>query len=68
MTPAPGSIPRWTATAASRDADDLSEGPAWDAPRDRFLWVDINVGRIHEGRLARDRLRGLAETPWAGRP
>ena len=50
-------LPRWTATVASRDAYDLAEGPVWDAPRDRVVWVDINAGHVHSGRLVGDRLR-----------
>jgi sugar lactone lactonase YvrE len=57
MTVTPGSIPHWTATVASRDAFDLAEGPVWDAPRDRLVWVDIDAGRIHEGRLIGDEIR-----------
>ena len=44
-------VPRWTATAASDDAYELAEGPLWDAPRQRLLWVDIPAGTVHEGRL-----------------
>ncbi len=29
----------------------------WDPVRERILWVDINVGHVHEGRLDGDRLR-----------
>lgn len=30
----------------------LAEGPYWDAPRERLLWVDILAGTVHEGRIA----------------
>jgi sugar lactone lactonase YvrE len=43
-----------TATAASAGVFSLGEGPLWDAPRDRLLWVDVNVGTVHEGRLDGD--------------
>jgi sugar lactone lactonase YvrE len=29
----------------------LAEGPLWDAPRSRLLWVDIHAGAVHEGTL-----------------
>ncbi len=29
----------------------LAEGPIWDAPRHRLLWVDILGGAVHVGRL-----------------
>jgi sugar lactone lactonase YvrE len=34
----------------------LGEGPVWDAPRRRLIWVDVNAGRVHIGRLAGDQL------------
>ncbi len=30
---------------------ELAEGPVWDAPRERLLWVDILQGLVVEGRL-----------------
>ena len=34
----------------------LAEGPVWDAPRERVLWVDIDAGEVFEGRYADGRL------------
>lgn len=30
---------------------ELAEGPVWDAPRERLLWVDVLGGLVLEGRL-----------------
>jgi sugar lactone lactonase YvrE len=49
-------IARWGAEPASADVYGLAEGPVWDAPRDRLLWVDITAGAVHEGRLDGDRV------------
>jgi sugar lactone lactonase YvrE len=35
---------------------ELAEGPYWDAPRERLLWVDILRGIVFEGSLAGDRV------------
>lgn len=47
---------RWRAEVALDDAYALAEGPVWDPPRQRLLWVDITAGTVHEGRLAGDRV------------
>jgi sugar lactone lactonase YvrE len=44
------------AVPASPEIYGLAEGPVWDAPRDRLLWVDINAGAVHAGVLDGDRI------------
>ena len=34
----------------------LAEGPVWDAPRSRLLWVDIHAGTVHAGSLVDGRV------------
>ena len=46
----------WTATVASGESFLLGEGPVWDAPRERLLWVDVDAGLVHQGRLDGDRV------------
>jgi len=40
----------------------LGEGPLWDAPRQRVLWVDVDRGTVHEGRLEGDRVVPVRST------
>ncbi|MBW0092006.1 SMP-30/gluconolactonase/LRE family protein [Pseudonocardia sp. KRD-184] len=42
------------ATPASDEVCTLGEGPVWDAPRERLLWVDIVGGAVLEGRIDGD--------------
>jgi sugar lactone lactonase YvrE len=44
-------IERWRAVAAAPGRYRLAEGPVWDAPRERLLWVEIEAGAVHTGRL-----------------
>lgn len=46
----------FTARPASDERYELAEGPYWDAPRERLLWVDILRGLVLEGGLAGDRV------------
>jgi len=42
------------ATPATARSFGLAEGPVWDARRERVIWVDINAGAVHFGRLRGD--------------
>ena len=56
------SLTRWTAAVASDAIYGLGEGPLWDAPRQRVLWVDVDRGTVHEGRLEGDRVVPVRST------
>ena len=43
---------RVRADPASSASYGLAEGPVWDAGRERLLWVNVNAGAVHPGRLA----------------
>lgn len=47
---------RWFARPASTERFVLGEGPMWDGPRSRVLWVDIHTGTVYEGALEGDRV------------
>jgi sugar lactone lactonase YvrE len=44
-------VPRWSARVASVDVFGLAEGPLWDPPRRRVLWVDVDAGTVYAGEL-----------------
>jgi sugar lactone lactonase YvrE len=56
---------RFRAVPASERRYSLGEGPFWDAPRHRALWVDIRAGKVHSGTLDGDSVTDatLAEFP-----
>lgn len=56
----------YTARPASDEHYELAEGPYWDAPRERLLWVDILRGLVLEGRLAGDRVQVSREHRFDG--
>lgn len=49
-------IERWQAAAAGPEEYALAEGPVWDGPRNRLLWVEIEAGKVHAGRLEPGRV------------
>ena len=56
----------YTARPASHEHYELAEGPYWDGPRERLLWVDILRGLVLEGSLAGDRVRVSREHRFDG--
>ena len=64
---ADGTVPAIEATVASDESYILGEGPFWDAPRRRLLWVDILGGNVHEGVLDGDRVRPTTSHPFGER-
>jgi sugar lactone lactonase YvrE len=56
----------YTARPASDEHYELAEGPYWDAPRERLLWVDILRGLVLEGSLAGDRVQVSREHRFDG--
>jgi sugar lactone lactonase YvrE len=53
-------IERWRARPAADETYRLAEGPVWDGPRDRLLWVEIEAGAVHSGRLTADGVEPTA--------
>jgi sugar lactone lactonase YvrE len=49
-----GSVKTYRAQVATREAYILGEGPVWDEPTGRVLWVDIQAGLVLEGALRAD--------------
>ncbi|MFC6081256.1 SMP-30/gluconolactonase/LRE family protein [Sphaerisporangium aureirubrum] len=49
-------VPRWPAVVASTEVFALGECPVWDPTRDRVVWVDVDAGTVHEGRLDGDQV------------
>jgi sugar lactone lactonase YvrE len=45
-------IKTFATVVASERAYGLAEGPLWDDALERVLWVDINAGDVHIGRLS----------------
>src|SRR5690606_14036096 len=53
---------------ATEDAYVLAEGPFWDGPRDRLLWVDIEQGLVVVGTLEADgRITVVEQVTFPGR-
>lgn len=56
----------YAARPAADEHYELAEGPYWDAPRERLLWVDILRGLVLEGSLAGDRVQVSKEHRFDG--
>ncbi len=54
------------AMPASAERFLLGEGPVWDAPRGRLLWIDIDDGAVLIGRLDGDRVQVEDRLDFAG--
>ena len=55
-----------TATPATSERFRLGEGPLWDAPRNRLLWVDIEGGAVLEGVLDGGAIAVTDRIPFDG--
>jgi hypothetical protein len=55
-----------TATPATGERFRLGEGPLWDAPRNRLLWVDIEGGVVLGGVLDGDSIAVTDKTGFGG--
>jgi sugar lactone lactonase YvrE len=55
----------FSATVASEQSYGLAEGPLWDERRGRVLWVDINAGVVHSGRLEGGTIVARAQIDFA---
>jgi sugar lactone lactonase YvrE len=53
---------RWRAVPAAPETYRLAEGPVWDGPRNRLLWVEIEAGAVHTGRLTADCVEHTGST------
>ncbi|MDI1288884.1 MAG: SMP-30/gluconolactonase/LRE family protein, partial [bacterium] len=59
-------IATYDAGIATDEVFILGEGPTWDAPRSRVLWVDITAGWVLVGRLEGPRIRIVERLEFAG--
>jgi sugar lactone lactonase YvrE len=55
-----------TATPATAERFRLGEGPVWDAPRQRLLWVDIEGGAVLQGTLDGDAVTVTGRAQFDG--
>ncbi|KQM83098.1 SMP-30/gluconolactonase/LRE family protein [Agromyces sp. Leaf222] len=55
------------AAVASPATHVLAEGPVWIAETSTVLWVDVELGIVHEGRLDGDAIRPTRQLEFAGR-
>ncbi|MFF2051433.1 SMP-30/gluconolactonase/LRE family protein [Leifsonia sp. NPDC058194] len=56
----------YRARRATTETYELAEGPVWDGPRDRLLWVDILAGTVLTGRLDGDGITVTGSRAFAG--